>query len=61
MRSLIGLDQTGAVIAATAAYATVRELVADVCTEGIEATVRESSEAGYRIKNGQGISGRAQS
>jgi hypothetical protein len=32
-------DQTGAIIATAADYATVRELVADVFAEGIEATV----------------------
>lgn len=35
-------DETGAIIATTVDYATVRELVADVFAEGIEATVPES-------------------
>jgi hypothetical protein len=33
-------DQTGAIFATTADYAAVRELVADVFAEGIEASLR---------------------
>src|SRR5882672_3435774 len=47
-------DQTGAIIATVADYATVRELVADVFAEGIEATVpgtvREPVDAVVALK-----------
>jgi hypothetical protein len=41
-RALRDRDQSGAIIATTMDYAAVRELVADVFAEGIEATVPES-------------------
>jgi hypothetical protein len=47
-------DETGAIIATTADYATVRELVADVFAEGIDATVpatvRETVDAVEALK-----------
>jgi hypothetical protein len=50
-------DQTGAIIATTADYATVRELVADVFAEGIEATVpatvRETVDAVAALKKNE--------
>jgi hypothetical protein len=48
-------DESGAIIATTADYATVRELMADVFAEGIEATVpatvRETVDAHSALNN----------
>jgi hypothetical protein len=48
-------DQTGAIIATTADYAAVREPVANVFAEGIEATVQETVDA-VAVLNKQEVS-----
>jgi hypothetical protein len=57
LRASRNRDESGAIIATTADYAAVRELVADVFAEGIEATVpatvRETVDAVAALKKNE--------